>query len=293
MFRDGKDESEFWELLITMLLPEGGAVFVLVAFFDESERERVLCVAGFLLDARQAKRLDKTWRRDVAEPFLKLMGEPFHMKRLEPLRLKHGAKVIDKYERKALEIIDRHLAYAIGVLFRLDEAERVLQREWRERFGSVYAACCQLSMLMCGRWADQHGYNERIAYIFESGHADQGNADQAIHAIPASPDAIAKCHYHEHVFLDKKENAPLQAADVWAWLATRHYVEREQGLPERAAMSRLLNGPYGDRYDLRPFSGEENIARFFHETFDSPWQSTKAKRAYDKRIAHLKRRGEI
>jgi hypothetical protein len=291
----GQDEGwQFWDLLVSMLLPNDiGDVFVLVAFFDESERERVLCIAGFLLESRQAKRLDKSWRKEIAGPFEALTGESFHMKRLEPLRLQFGEKAIKKYERRAVTLVNDHISYATAVLFRLNEAERVLTREWRERFGSVYAACCQLGMTMCGRWAQERGRSDPIAYIFESGHKDQGNADQAIKAIRTHPELRAFCRYHDHAFLDKKLNAPLQAADVWAWLATKHFVERENGLPRSKSMDRLLSGPKGDMYDLRPFVGEENVSRFFRETFGQPWRSQKAKRAYDKRVAHLKRRGEI
>jgi hypothetical protein len=190
-------------------------------------------------------------------------------------------------------LIDDHIEYAIGVLFDLQEAQEILHRQWRERFNSVYAACCQLAMLMCGRWSDQHGHTDPIAYFFESGHKDQGNADQGLHAIKCDSYAKAATHYHAHRFLDKRLTAPLQAADVWVWLALKHFVECRDGLPTTDAIEWLLSRPRGDRYDLRPFVGTERVQRLFDETFYQPWRSEKARRAYDKRLRNLRNRGDI
>jgi hypothetical protein len=294
MFRVISPEVEFWDFLVTMLLADGaGGLFLQVAFFDESEQERILCVAGFLIDARQSKRLLKEWNREIHEPFKSLTGEEFHMKRLQYLRLKHGFKEINKYEHKAIGLLKSRMHYATGALFNLDEAEACMTREWRERFGTIYAACCQIAMRMCGEWADKYNYQDRIAYIFESGHRDAKNADRVVKALGNRPQTRDYCRYQTHAFVDKDTNILLQAADLWAWHVTKCYLENEKGMPFREAIQRLVNdGTTQERCNLRPITGKDKLEKFFQDTFDQPWISEQAKTKFDKRISGLKKQHE-
>jgi DNA-binding GntR family transcriptional regulator len=55
-------EAFFGERLTEILLPNGGIVAVLEAYFDAST-QRVFSVCGYAFEVPQAKKLSKEWRR--------------------------------------------------------------------------------------------------------------------------------------------------------------------------------------------------------------------------------------
>jgi hypothetical protein len=268
------------------------------AFFDESMRPdagRMMAVAGYILAKPQSKRLQKEWGAEIAEPYRRLTGEDFHMKRLQHMRLKHGAHKIDPFYDRVVSIINDRISCAVSIAFKRDEFEAVVTPEWLTRFGSLYGMCCYIGIHLTAQWADSVNYQGAIAYVFESGHQDQGVADVALKAIRTSPEHMRKARYGTHVFLDKATVYGLQAADVWAWNLTRYYADTmKAGLPldsgdvMRDSLLQLLKRD-PTRYRSASLFGQAKLRAYLDEFLALPWINKLGEKSYAKRLKIAKR----
>jgi hypothetical protein len=134
-----------------------------------------------------------------------------------------------------------------------------------------------------------------MAYIFESGHDDQGAADVALKAIRTSPEHMAEARYGTHAFLDKATVFGLQAADVWAWNLTRYYADTiKAGLPldsgdvMRGSLLELLKRD-PRRYHSASLFGQAKLRAYLEESLGRPWINKHGEKSYEKRVKHLKR----
>ena len=79
---------------------------------------------------------------------------------------------------------------------------------------------------MVRKWADNRNFNGKIAYIFEAGHRDQPEANRMMNDLVKKPLVKALARYGSHTFMGKCDAAPLQSADLLAWLVSNWFNRR-------------------------------------------------------------------
>ena len=96
-------------------------------------------------------------------------------------------------------------------------------------FGGAYPFCVRAVADLANKWLDANNPGERdLAYVFEAGHENQGDADRLLGLVSsdvALGDLKRRLRYFSHAFMDgKRRNAgALQAADLLAWHLTDGY----------------------------------------------------------------------
>ncbi|MEO9461696.1 MAG: DUF3800 domain-containing protein [Marinomonas sp.] len=206
------------------LLPNGGELVVLNAYFDESgthDEANILVVAGYLFDSQQAYRFDRDWSK-----FLKKEGVPFaHMTDLangnghykdvsDTQRVVHGRTLIENIKKRS----------------RVGFAVAVDKKHYDERIdvaGLPTAAtfCSLVCMEMVGEWLGSKGHSKQVAYVFEAGGPSQSEFSHVMDLICAGPHKESRYAYGSHAFAPKTSASPLQAADMLAW-QLHHFHER-------------------------------------------------------------------
>jgi hypothetical protein len=196
-------------------LPRKGAAAVLEAYFDESERKGgTFCVAGYAFAKPQVKKFTKEWSR----LFSGIKGG-LHM-----VDLVHGRKAFEgtKIEERnrflveAVKIINERMSVGVAISCKLAEVKEHAPA-WVSGFGHAYPLCCHLAMTSLGAYLKQQQSPETVAYVFESGHAFEGEARKFM--TEAVTHAALKESYRHFgdSFLQKSDAVPLQAADLLAW----------------------------------------------------------------------------
>jgi uncharacterized protein DUF3800 len=250
-----------------LLLPQGGFLTVLEAYFDESEREGgIFCVAGYVFTPLQAGRFNVAWHRTMG-PYW-----PFHMSEFVHGRDKKGTKRPTKFEsltqierdallRKAVNIINKRIALSISVACSVNDVRRLApilggaERdvfESRGLFENAYSLCCYMCMTLLANWILERDLPDRVAYVFESGNRFQAQADQLMRVATFHPALREMVRYKSHAFVDKTDSAPLQAADLFAWELTKFLDEtaiRKIRPPRKSLMA--LVAPNPSRYEGR------------------------------------------
>src|SRR5579863_4180303 len=208
--------------LMQIVVPKSGLTVMLEAYLDESGTHRnspVMCIAGYVLDSEQCKKLDA----EFAEVLHKHGLEFFHMGDCA-----HGAKAfktLSKPDRIAIArrmIETIKLRVNVGVAVAIAEADynAVVPEKHRIFLGTAYTYCTQAVLELIGQWADSKDFTGTIAYFFESGHANQSEANCFLHHIMTAPEhkRLQKFYrYGSHTFANKRDIRPLQAADILAW----------------------------------------------------------------------------
>jgi hypothetical protein len=193
-------------------------VALLQAYFDESERGNgLLCVAGYGFKSSQARKLTKEFR-DVFG-----MYGGFHMKDLVS-RTKGFEGISDpdrvRLVKEAVSIVKRRFSYGVAVTVNIDEYRRLAPRFIRG-LRNPYPFLCHLAMTAMVKRAGDYDDPDPITYVFEAGHADQGEAELMVGQMNSSPELRKHYQYHGHAFLPKPDAVPLQAADLLAWEAAK------------------------------------------------------------------------
>lgn len=220
--------DDYFGYLLDDALPGGqGIAVVLNVYFDESKqlgKSSIFCVAGYLFWAPQARKFSKEWRAHLVKA-----GVPyFHMEEFA-----HRTKgspfenMAEEARRRLLDgllttILSRAISH-IMVIVGPEEYELCTTPEWRRAHGNAYTFVVRWCLELVGKWAEENDYTGKIAYFFESG----GGAGPAW---TSYMNRVSKKHfwrdqfrYGSHTFAEKKLVLPLQAADLLAYEATKHY----------------------------------------------------------------------
>jgi hypothetical protein len=232
--RSSDGAPEFFARLLDILAPgDSYLVAMLEAYFDESgshDGSPVLCVAGYLFEKEGAKTLDSKWRQ-VLERF----SLPFfHM-----VDCAHGAEPFDKLskderiavEKEMIALIRSHtiFGFAVGV----DEKEYNNLFRTDNPFGTAYSYCCWTCLTAIHNWIARRAYmNHEIAYFFEAGHRDQGEANIVMQKIFNDPNLRREYRYGAHAFVAKEKVCAIQTADMLAWQHATHIKRKLRGQEE-------------------------------------------------------------
>ncbi len=204
-------ESEFSDLLDAVLPLEGGLAVMLQAYFDESgthEGSRVMCVSGYVFASSQAKKFTREWNKFLAANDI----EYFRMSQCAgghgPFK-KFSTKQRESLVKQAVEIIVSRISAGFVCSISEEDYLSVVSKGWLKKYGSAYTILLQWCLASVGYWLDKGSYSGPVAYFFESGHRNQGEANKK--------KVSEQYRYCSHTFAGKRLAVPLQAADFLAW----------------------------------------------------------------------------
>jgi hypothetical protein len=250
-------EASIFGRLVDVLLPKGGCAMVLTeCYFDESiGRARtkrpdgemfdipILCVAGYLFEAEAAKRFCEEW-----QSVLDWKGLPyFHMVDLahgngpfadlsKTDRIQVGARMIAAIKRWTIK------GFAISV--NVDHYNLFMPKK-HPLAGAPYSFCAHGIIGAINIWVRQTGFDGRIGYFFEAGHASQKEAGQIMEQLFSIPQMREAARYSAHGFVEKKLSPPVQAADLLAWQFYTDIRRQTEGKTvHRKDFDSLINHPH-------------------------------------------------
>jgi hypothetical protein len=236
------------------------AVVLLQAYFDESEREGgVFCVAGYAFAPHQAKKFTKEWSR-----LFSAYPGGLHMRDLtHRSRAFKGISAEEQHRLivEAVKIVNRRITAGFAVSCNIREVE-LLSPKWIRGFRHAYALCCHLSMVAVGTFLAKTGNEERVNYVFESGHPHEAEARDFMRHVVQNPDVKESYRHSGDAFLSKADAVPLQAADMlaWEWAKFRDETLEQQRRPIRKSLLSLFAS------NLKLYSGAhvtgEPLAKF-------------------------------
>jgi hypothetical protein len=237
--------SAVFERLLDALLPGGGAAVPLVeAYFDESgshDDSPVLCVAGYIMEAEEAKRFGSEWRA-VLEPH----GlSAFHM-----VDCAHGNEEfadIPKPTRieiatQCIALVNRYAWAGLGASISAAEYAELMPEH--PNLGGAYNFLLWNCLFGVRHWLDVTKWEHDVAYFFEAGHKHQGEANRIMDLAFRDPAARAQLHHAGHAFVDKKKSPAIQAADLFAWQLATDHKRRMRDLGRRKDFEALLASPF-------------------------------------------------
>ena len=248
-----------------------GLIMALGAYFDESIRDgegiEPISVAGYVFKITGYRTFKRAWKRVLtAGP---KPTSHFHMTNLYARDYEYdGWSVEDRAKvlQKAIDAVKCHAFCGISVLFSQSEFEQLAPTNWKDQFGSIYSAACQMSLRTTAYWMDQHKCFKPIAYFFESGHKFWDEANAILGETGKNPELKRLYRYQSHTAIDKIDSYGLQAADMLAWIMTKATV----GFPKNHTMAafepilRELAANGSRRYQMFYPTGN-NLRRFFEE----------------------------
>lgn len=231
--------------LIQLLLPRGGYILNLVeCYFDESESDGILCVAGYLFEKDSCIAMAEKWQQVLDEHHLAY----FHM-----VECAHGNKQFkdkSKDERidiqsKLIDLIKSHAEQGYAASFELEHAHLMPQTPRHViDITNPYTLCCHLCLLGARHWAERTSYSGKISYVFESGHRSAADSNAIMNTVFAHEDLRQDFRYSSHTFGDKRQFIPLQAADILAWQWRKRVKDELSGVTRpRADFLSLIERP--------------------------------------------------
>jgi len=173
-------------------------------------------VAGYLVGSKALVRLIEAWALALG-PL-----DYFHMKE------GHHHKHPEIYKQLLSLMTPDYLTAGFAASVNQAEYRNVMSEKLRGQslrywFGGPYSFCVGAIADLANKWLNANNPNERnIAYVFESGHENQGEADTHLQQINSHPALISRkreLRYYSHTFKDgkRKDSGILHAADILAW----------------------------------------------------------------------------
>lgn len=211
------------------MLPDGSGAVVAFAnvYFDESgthKGSRIMGMAGYWFDADQARKFSRDWSKELKRFGLSAahqtdcalgFGEYRQMSRSERVEIQNSL----------ILHIKRRSKFSIATC-----VDRAMYEEIFAELPFAPSAYTFLLLMCVNKIAEEirwRNYKGRVAYFFEAGHADAGEANKFMNFMASNARRdVDAFRYAGHGFVDKQGALPLQAADMLAW-QTRHYFERK------------------------------------------------------------------
>lgn len=134
------------------------------------------------------------------------------------------------------------------------------------------------SLMACQGWAHRVGFKNSLAYFFEAGNEGQAQAGEVMTMVASHDRGREAAQYVSHTFLSKSEAAPLQAADMLAWLARNALEKRDAGKYPRkdylALMRKQDQLQYFDEIVLEAARGRDPIAKAIVKGYTHLWKES-------------------
>ncbi len=204
------------------------------AYFDESgthEGSPFLCVAGYVFEKEKAVALDVQWRK-----MLKKYGLPhFHMSECAQNKgvYKHLSKQdCDLAAREAIVLIKAYAERGIALSLAKNAWELIPKDGI---FSSAYSFMCWQVSNGIKKWANETGFDGRVACFFETGANGWGAARSEINKVLKYPSVARDFRVSSVTFLNKEDSAALQCADLLAWHWFTYNKRQQEGKPPKRA----------------------------------------------------------
>lgn len=231
-------------------------------YFDESgthSSSPVVCLAGYLFTAEQARHLNMEW----AEALVHFGVTKFHA-----TDCSNGRNEFEKLfpeqridlAKRIVEIITRRMEAGFAITVSETDFNQVTPPTWIR--GGPYMIGAMYALSGVSAWAKSNSYLGDIAYFFEAGDKHQRATSAAIQELGEHPLGKGGFRYHSHAFIPKLGNGPLQAADFLAYEWYREIVrinDPANQRPSRKSFDGLLKHP---AYYAAHF-GAADLDRFF------------------------------
>jgi hypothetical protein len=170
--------------LADILLPKGGW-FVTFAevYIDESgshDDSPILAVGGYLFEKNAAVEFDSAWKQALERwelPYFR-MSACAHQK--YPFNDKSKDECIE-IERSLILLTRDKSPY--GFVITVNEQEYNLLGPQHQDIGSAYSFCLRQCLTAVRAWVRQTAFTGKIAYFFEAGHRDQGEAGRIMERV--------------------------------------------------------------------------------------------------------------
>lgn len=227
---------------------KGRLVAVLTGYFDESGTQAgspVVVVAGYVARQDQWETFGEQWERALRDwhiPF-------FHMTDYENRQKYFGDWTgRERYERLArlYDIISGNVQFSISTSILKSDYAAVRAPKEKAKIGGMYglaAAGCLIYTAEEFRAIDDQGW---VAYVFEAGAKGRHQVDRVFALNERNPVLKERYRLLSLRFEDKRQFAPLQAADILAYEIYKH-LPREIGIDDHRwrqyPISRLIEVP--------------------------------------------------
>ena len=239
-------EGEVFASLVRVFLPLGGNIVALIeAHFDESigsKPRRVLCIAGYVITDRGARRLTREWCNALKQydlPYFRMSACAHGNYPFDKLSMAQRISV----EKRIIAITRARTIKGFAAIIDLEEFEQYMPKH--ELIGGPYTFCTHVVIGGIAHWVAQSKFEGDIAYVFEAGHESEAEAGRIMHKIFTNPDLKSGQRYASHAFVDKAKSPPTQAADLLAWHTYTEFRHRLEGKPRRKDFASLLR-PHTD-----------------------------------------------
>jgi hypothetical protein len=222
-------------------------VQIVHAYFDESGSHAgspVLCVAGYAFHKRDSRLLARNWASILKHynlPFFHMVDCAHGNKSFSTLSRQQRVKV----STSLIGIVKRHAAHGFAVSVDV-AAYQELMPPWGPT-RSPYAFCARCVIDEMGKWFFRTNFRGRSIYFFEAGHDSRSEADRVVSTVLTNPLwKINDVHYGyiAHSFIQKKESAAVQAADLLAWQWATDVKHQMTNRPRRKDFESLIQAPF-------------------------------------------------
>ncbi len=251
MNRAGRVDSWFDDIADGMGLRDHDYVLTFSAYFDESQNGDILCVAGYVFEKRNAKKLERKWAKMLAQyelPYFRMSACNAGRKPFERLTEKQRIAA----QTKAISLIKEHAEFGTAVSIDCSQADQLLRAEECPAYLRPFALgpyelgvyLCMMSVRLALEKA-KPGEKYRVGYFFEDGHAHRAKAAKLIAEILEVPSLKRRYCWFAGGFTSKEAGGPIQAADVlaWQWCKDRVRFKERPDRPQRRDCAALLEAP--------------------------------------------------
>jgi hypothetical protein len=187
------------------------------AYFDESGTDAaspVMCIAGYLFKAEQARHLEREWAEVLSE---------FGVDHFHAVDCAHGVRQFKRLSpaqrnellTRLIGIIKRRMEIGIAVSVSETDFGKCVPPRWIR--GGPYVICAAQVLSGVVGWADKRNFSGKISYYFEKGHRHRGLTNNTINQLLTSATGYDGLRYETHDFGEKRSMMPLQAADILAY----------------------------------------------------------------------------
>lgn len=236
------ESASFFDDFVEPLAPDPHEIAVfLKAYFDESYDDNLLCVAGYVFTNRNARLLDGEWKKMLARykrlPFFRMSACNARQSPFDRLTDFECIRVATE----AIALINRYAEFGCAITVDPKAFNKIVTK--KGAVGSPYEYCSWLCLISARKESFAKHKNKSMSFFFEAGFKDHGRADTMMSRIFSLPQHRSFYNYKSHVFIDKAECGPIQAADLLAWQWYKDATRRANGATKsRGDLMALMKG---------------------------------------------------
>lgn len=195
------------------------------AYLDESERfkdQKVFAVSCLAFTKNRLEGFIADWCRMLGEIQVFRMADA--MSQQGEFEGKTPSEC-DSMVKTGIGIINRYRLAAVSCACSVADFKELTRIKRFDGFRTPYAICAHTCMILLGNYLRHRGQPGRVAYFFEDGYKDAGDAHLLLSRVDDVPEMRQAYRHRSHKFVDKAECVALQGADLLAWESTKYWDE--------------------------------------------------------------------